>query len=679
MENISISAYYLQNCPIFPARCYVSINMVEKQLRKGESTMKKILVIILTAVLSFSFITPAYADRDDKGKNDKHHQEKQNIKKNSKQKKDKQKKAKKYKAKKVEFNIKKSPVIKNGRYKLPINPVTKGMGADVDYKDGILTVTKDDITIVINFKNETVAINGVIDTSSGLFKPKNNNGMTVLIKYIAQILDIRVDVDDDEIEVELPTLTAPKDITVTPVGSTIISNTLNTSTLFLTAKATIKAGQATGGRAELYIGSKLVATDSDIKATDTSVTFNTSDGTPTNEELQRLVPKGGEVQVRLYNSKNEYVVGKSGQKLLVDYEAPTISEYSSASFNPENRQLHLYVKEAREKGDIVDVTLITLYDSSLGKTYKLTNTANVGSSGIVKDANTLLINIGSADMTGLAGFGGDDVHLIILAGSLLRDSAGNVSPSLNHSITLPVTAVTKLDAPTNIALTPIGTVVVPNTINSSTIQLTATANIVAGQAEGGRAELYVGDKLIAIDTVIKATDTSVTFTTLDFAPTLAELMKLIPTGGDVSVKLYNANNDVVTSKSGPTLKVDYIAPTLTNVSSVIYSRFAHQLYFTVSGAGAVGDIVDVTMITLHDPILGKSYKLTASNNGSEGFVNSENSLVVNIGKNDRYALTGFESENMYITIAPGSLIKDQAGNASPIKTDAITIPIIVIK
>lgn len=645
--------------------------------------MKKILVLILTAVLSISLVTPAYADRDDRdnqGKQQKQ-QEKQNKKdkKNQNKKDNKKNKPKKYKAKKVEFKIKKSPVIKHGRYKLPIKPVTEGMGAELDYENGVLTITKDDITIVIDFEKQIATINGVEDTSSGIFKAKKNNGMTVLIKYIAHILGIRVDIDDDEIEVEIPGLVAPKNITITPVGTTILSNTINTSTLYITATADISAGQATGGRAELYINSKLVAEDSDISATDTKVEFSTSDGTPSNEELRVLVPKGGKVEVRLYNKDNEYVTGKAAQEILVDYEAPAIASFKSASLDLEKKQLLINVEGASKNGDMVNVALLSLYDSSLGKTYNLTTTAGVGSTGSVKDSNTLVVNIGSADLAGLAGFGGSDVHLIILAGSLLNDAAGNTSPNPGHSYTMPVTVVTRLDAPTNIVLNPVGTVVVPNTINSSTVQLNVAANIVAGQAVGGRAELYVGDKLIAMDSDISATDTTVTFTTLDVAPTLENLMALIPTGGEVSVKLYNANNDAVSSKNGPILKVDYIAPTLTSISSVIYNRFAHQLYFTVIGAGAVGDRVDVSMITIHDPLLGKSYQLTIGKDGSEGYVNSDNSLVVNIGKVDRYGLSSFESTNMYITIAPGSFIKDESGNASPANSQTINLPVAIIK
>ena len=290
--------------------------------------------------------------------------------------------------------------------------------------------------------------------------------------------------------------------------------------------------------------------------------------------------------------------------------------------------------------------------------------------------NKLVVNIGSADKEGLAGFGGNDVYMVIHAGSILKDAAGNTSPLINIMNTIPVTVITKLDSPTNIVLTPIGSSVVANTINSSTIYLTAAASIKAGQAIGGRAELYVGDKLIATDNIINEYDTSVAFTTAE--NTNIGLMALIPSGGVVSVKLYNAQNDMVASKDNPTLIVDYIAPTLTGISSVIYNRIAHQLYFTVTGAGAIGDNVDVTMLTMYDQVFGRYYQLTASTNGSTAIVNSENSLVVNIGNTDRIALSSFDTSNLYMNIAEGSLIKDLAGNQS-LDLGLRSIPIIVVK
>ena len=48
-----------------------SRNLGDKHIIRGELTMKKkLLCIIFTAILSLSFITPAYADWDDDWKED---------------------------------------------------------------------------------------------------------------------------------------------------------------------------------------------------------------------------------------------------------------------------------------------------------------------------------------------------------------------------------------------------------------------------------------------------------------------------------------------------------------------------------------------------------------------------------------------------------------------------------
>lgn len=107
------------------------------------------------------------------------------------------------KASKQTFKIKGSPVIKYGKYKLPIRPITKGIGADVkfDKATGVLTVVKGTTTIVINFKDKTVTVNGVADTDTGIFKARNSKKTTVLIKYIANTLGVRVTVDKDKVTV----------------------------------------------------------------------------------------------------------------------------------------------------------------------------------------------------------------------------------------------------------------------------------------------------------------------------------------------------------------------------------------------------------------------------------------------------------------------------------------------
>lgn len=638
--------------------------------------MKKIICFMITVVMLLSGVSVAYAKNynyySDQGKG------------NYKWDDDDRHKKHEHKGKKEKFSLKGTNVIKYGNYKLPIKPVTNGMGANVSYDDkkAIITVTKGSNTIVIDLKKKTVSVNGVIDNKSDIFKAKNSKKMTVLIKYIAYIFGIKVDVDDDDIIVEVPALEQPANITLVPVGSTFKANSLNSTTLYLTASATIKAGQATGGRAELYVDKKLVAWDNTISATDTTVTFSTADNDPTNTELQALIPTGGVVTVRLYNTENKYVESSKGNPtLIVDYIAPSLSGISSAVYNTQSNRLEITVTGAGAVGDKVDVSKLSLLDTATGKTYQLTNTEKTGSTGSVSSSTSLMINIGSNDKLGLTGFGGTTVFLSVAAGSLITDGAGNASPYISSYQLIPVTIIQGLDLPTNVKVFPVGTSVVENTINTTTLYLTASASITPGQATGGKAELYVDNKLIATDSYIASTDTSVTFVTGDSTPTNAELQALIATGGKVSVRLYNVNNRFVDSAVGnPTLTVDYSAPTLTSINSAFYDAKNNQLTLFVSGAGAKDDMIDVTLLYLFDTALGRSYQLTnTAKTGSTGKVGSSDSIIITIGSTDKAGLSNFGGTTVYLTAGAGSLIKDAAGNTSPVYSAQTSIPVYVVK
>jgi hypothetical protein len=628
--------------------------------------MKKVLCFILALALLFTTAETAFAKKHDNGKknkNERTYEEKDYS-----------------KDKKYEFKIDESPVIKYDRYKLPIAPIVKGMGATVTFDEdtAVLTVVKDTTKIVINFKEKTVFVNGIKDEGSGIFSANNSKKTIVLIKYIADILGVRCDFDDDEIIVEVPELNLPTNVTVTPVGTTVLANTLNSTTLYLTATAKITAGQAAGGKAELYVGTIKVATDASITEADTSVSFTTSDNTPTNAELQAVVPRGGVVTVKLYNANNKVVTSAVGNPTLtVDYIAPTVTGITSATYNASSNQIKLNVTGASAIGDKIDVTKILISDASFGKTYQLTN----NSYGVVSSTNLIEINLGTTDKLGLSGFVSSTMYLTLATGSLLKDTAGNVSAGFITTITIPVTVTTVLDLPTKVTVTPVGTTNVANTLNSTTLYMTATANITAGQATGGRAELYVGNRLTAIDSYIGLTDTTVSFTTADSTPTNAELQAMIPTSGVVTVKLYNANNNSVTSAvANPSLIVDYSAPTISSITSVIYNVPNNQLYLIVTGASAVGDKVDVTKITLSDTTLGRYCQLTNNaTTGSSGTVISANSILINIGTTDKINLTGFGTTTVYLTITTGSLLTDTAGNASNAFTVSQSLPVTVIK
>lgn len=365
--------------------------------------------------------------------------EKDEEKDNQKQEKNHEKKSKSIKQ---EFKINGSPVIKYGRYKLPIRPITQGMGATVTFDEttAVLTVAKGATTIVINFNLETVTVNGINDPNSGIFTVENNKKSIVLIKYIAKTLGVRANCNDDKVTVEVPGLDSPTNITVTPIGTNTVANTINRTTTAVTGSAIITPNQATGGRAELYVGNKLIATDNVITATDSTVTFTTSSST--NVELQTMIPNGGVISVKLYNANNEYVISKDfNLKLIVDYSAPMVAAFNSAVCNVTGSAITINVSGAGAVGDKVDVTKISLYDTSSGRYYQLTNTPGIGSTGVVVDKNTIVITLGSADKLALAGIGNTTVFLNIAQGSLLYDSAGNTSLGFASIMNIPVIVI----------------------------------------------------------------------------------------------------------------------------------------------------------------------------------------------------------------------------------------------
>ena len=112
--------------------------------------------------------------------------------------------------------------------------------------------------------------------------------------------------------------TAPTAVTVTPIGGTVIANSLNKSNTNMTATATITAADVTGGKAELYLSDTLIASDTSITSGDTQVTFNL--GTNNNAELQAAVALGGIVSVKLYDmAGNTSISSISNPTLTVDY------------------------------------------------------------------------------------------------------------------------------------------------------------------------------------------------------------------------------------------------------------------------------------------------------------------------------------------------------------------------
>ncbi|MDP3139940.1 MAG: hypothetical protein Q8N17_26835, partial [Burkholderiaceae bacterium] len=116
--------------------------------------------------------------------------------------------------------------------------------------------------------------------------------------------------------------TAPTSVTITSVGGTAVTNAINGSNTNLSLSATIVAGEATGGKAEFYVGATKLGEDNTIASGDTSVSYTTSGAS--HDELHAVLAAGGVVSVKLITSDGHNATSSAGNPtLLVDYDAAT--------------------------------------------------------------------------------------------------------------------------------------------------------------------------------------------------------------------------------------------------------------------------------------------------------------------------------------------------------------------
>ena len=118
---------------------------------------------------------------------------------------------------------------------------------------------------------------------------------------------------------------APTSVSIAAVGGTVVANTINSTNSYITATAAITVGDATGGSAVLKVGGTVVAMDKTILAGDTSVSFTTSVGRPSNSQLQAAVATGGVVSVELTDATGHTTISGVGNPTLTrDMLAPTL-------------------------------------------------------------------------------------------------------------------------------------------------------------------------------------------------------------------------------------------------------------------------------------------------------------------------------------------------------------------
>ncbi len=256
-------------------------------------------------------------------------------------------------------------------------------------------------------------------------------------------------------------------------------------------------------------------------------------------------------------------------------------------------------------GELSAPAVITMTDSGKKLVYKSGDKIKL--SGMVSDGNgdnvTISASINSKPATVVitGGNGPWTLEWDIDALNIADDTYKNIAVTADDgSAAEPSTAIhwgdivvdkTPPSTPTSVSVTPVGGTVVANSLNKSNTNLTASASIIAADATGGKAELYLGSTLLATDNTINDSDTQVTF---DLGLTLpANLQAAIPAGGVISVKLYDGAGNSSVSSGNPTLEVDYVtllpeAPTaavnpITGSLKVGETLTGHYTYSDVNG------------------------------------------------------------------------------------------------
>lgn len=358
--------------------------------------------------------------------------------------------------------------------------------------------------------------------------------------------------------------TAPTAITLTPVGGNVKPNWLNLGSTNLIVSATIVAGEATGGSAELLFNGVPLASavrDTTIGAADTSVVFDL--GLPTNALVQSTFPASGVVGIRLTDALGHSTVSTVNPTLGVDYTLP--SPPSMVYFTSVGGNVTGYLNTSNT--NVIASATILPGDIAGGEAELLFNGISFSTS--IKDTTIASTDTQVDFDLGLTT--NAQLQAVIPSEGVftvrVTDVGGNFVDSV-PPLTVNV-AYANITPPTDLSINAGGgPVVIPGKINGTNMSLTATATIVAGEAMSGTAELLMdGESLPTPQTTsIGSVDTMVTLNFSGAYP--SDLQALIASGPHVfSIRVTDLYGNFADSV-GMILTADYQAPSEPVISAV---------------------------------------------------------------------------------------------------------------
>jgi len=255
------------------------------------------------------------------------------------------------------------------------------------------TTVDGDLASDLNYSATTALVSG-----GGTIRDASGNDAVLTLPALANASSLA---GTSAVIVDTVAPSAPTALALTPVGGTVVANTLLASNTNMTATATITAGQATGGSARLYLGTSIIATDATINSGDTTVSFDL--GVASAAALQAAVAAGGSVTVVLLDVVGNASPASTAVTLNVDYVVPTVTVATDrTSFvSGDTATLTFTVSEATTNFVSGDVTVtggtLSGWTATSSTAYSATFTPNSG------DGIAGSVQVGAGSLTDATG------------------------------------------------------------------------------------------------------------------------------------------------------------------------------------------------------------------------------------------------------------------------------------
>jgi hypothetical protein len=419
---------------------------------------------------------------------------------------------------------------------------------------------------------------------------------------------------------------APNGVAFTATGGNVVTNTLNNTNTNFTASATIPAGEATSGTAELLKDGASFTTpilDSSIAADDTEVSFDA--GLTTNEEVQAAFANGATLSVRLADVAGNYTDSTvANPSIITDYvspDAPAAATIVSGSGWTTDHISSANVSAVKVSGNKSTDTITIKIAIDDEDTFTSPATRTLSSLG---------------DETTYADAAGIDTSDLEDGTIALRITAYDTAGNSSAQTVLKETASFNKDA---LIEPPTSTIVAGAGWNADYI---SASNAAAVKVSGGKSSDTITVK-IEIDDEDTFTDAvTTTLTGLNTATTYADATGIdasLLTDGTIAMRVTSwdeAGNSAVQTvlKTAGTYKKDVVIPT-TGVSG----ESVHPTGDTI--ALSFSEPMDLTTIT--DAILRANANVTLDFSDNAGNLNQSNVTVTN-------ATTAWSDGNTVATI-----------------------------